>query len=545
MMSKVLRAALAVSIVALSIGVASPAAADVADCAGSRYTEPGYEIVDVPDRFIPPPLRGTEWDCAIHIADWELDDDWTTSNQFVLIYADITFDELIDIFRRFERTGYAVGTQINLIDNGQGSTEGAALGAEDLAAMDPQPNYVGARFSNAQDGGNIYEFTYTDGVEFASEVDLPGRPSLYAGVILTQPYLTGTELTDPSVLSSLRTIGEAAPTPAQTAVICGTSVFLMLIVGYPGALLNSVIGSRYDQFMAKLRERRRAKQAAGDADPDAPRRRAPGWLVWPGFFAAAVIGSFVDPNFGFNWMSARLLVTAFWAFVLLNLAGWTFVRLILQRLQPDAKPYIRFRWGSLALVALAVAIARLLQFEPGIIFGLVAGLAFGITLAASRDAQVILLGSGFALAIALIGWVGYSLLAPVSAANPGELWAVFFTEFFSGITVEGISALPLALLPLFALDGAALFAWKKWVWAIGYAVGLAAFMLVLLTIPAAWGEVQGDFLRWTLLFVAFGVVAVAVWAINGFVEKRKKAGVPAPTPPAPTPVEPPPPAPAA
>jgi peptidoglycan/LPS O-acetylase OafA/YrhL len=100
---------------------------------------------------------------------------------------------------------------------------------------------------------------------------------------------------------------------------------------------------------------------------------------------------------------------------------------------------------------------------------------------------------------------------------------VFFAEFFSGITVEGISALPLALLPLFALDGAALFAWKKWVWAIGYAVGLAAFMLVLLTIPSAWGEVQGDFLRWVLLFVAFAVFAVAVWGVNALLERRKKA----------------------
>ncbi len=126
------------------------------------------------------------------------------------------------------------------------------LGAEDIAAMDPQPKYVGARFSNAQDGANIYEFTYTDGVEFTSTADLPGRATLYAGVILTQPFLTGTELTDPSVLSSLHTIAEAAPNATQTAVICGASVFLMLIVGYPGALLNGVIGSRYEEFRKKL-----------------------------------------------------------------------------------------------------------------------------------------------------------------------------------------------------------------------------------------------------------------------------------------------------
>ena len=526
-MRKLLRGLLAASIVAVSIGAAAPAVADEADCAGSRYTEGGYEMLDVETRFVPPPMRSHPWDCAVHLADRPLDDDWSTSNDFVAIYVDITFDELVSIFRSFESMGYAVGNEINLIDDGAGNATGTdgGLGADDIAAMDPQPNYVGARFSNAQDGANIYEFTYTDGVVFDSVAGLPGRATLYASVILTQPFLTGTELTDPSVLSTLHTIAEAVPTPTQTAVLCGASVFLMLIVGYPGALLNGVIGSRYDALKQKLLARRAKK------DPDAgPPRRAPGWLVWPGFFAAALIGSFVDPNFGFNWMSARLLVTAFWAFVLLNLAGWTFVRLVMKRLQPDANPYIKFRWGSLVLVALAVLIARLLQFEPGIIFGLVAGLAFGISLAASRDAQVILLGSGFALAIALIGWVGYSLLAPVSVANPGELWAVFFTEFFSGITVEGISALPLALLPLVALDGAALFAWKKWVWAVSYVVGLAAFMLVLLTIPAAWGEVQGDFLRWVLLFVSFAVIAVAVWGINAFIERRKKVPDAAPTP---------------
>jgi peptidoglycan/LPS O-acetylase OafA/YrhL len=121
----------------------------------------------------------------------------------------------------------------------------------------------------------------------------------------------------------------------------------------------------------------------------------------------------------------------------------------------------------------------------------------------------------------------------VSAANPGELWAVFFTEFFSGVTVEGISALPLALLPLVALDGATLFKWKKWVWAVSYVVGLAAFMLVLLTIPAAWGEVQGDFLRWVLLFVGFAVFAVAVWGINALIERRKKTPAVETPPPAP------------
>jgi len=121
-----------------------------------------------------------------------------------------------------------------------------------------------------------------------------------------------------------------------------------------------------------------------------------------------------------------------------------------------------------------------------------------------------------------VGWVGYSLIGPGAAGSPGNAVAGFVAEFFSGVTIEGISALPLALLPLLALDGATLFAWKKWAWALSYIVGSAAFMLVLLTIPDAWGAIDGDFVKWAILFVSFGVLATAVWVINFTVARREK-----------------------
>ena len=143
--------------------------------------------------------------------------------------------------------------------------------------------------------------------------------------------------------------------------------------------------------------------------------------MWPGFALAAVIGAFVDPDFGWNPMSIRVVVTLFLSFVLFNLVTWAIVRVIARRLQPDSEPLLRFRWGSLFLVALAVVVARLLQLEPGIIFGLVAGVAYGTALRASRSAIIALVGSGFGLALALVAWVAYSLLAPVAAVSPGSV----------------------------------------------------------------------------------------------------------------------------
>jgi hypothetical protein len=89
------------------------------------------------------------------------------------------------------------------------------------------------------------------------------------------------------------------------------------------------------------------------------------------------------------------------------------------------------------------------------------------------------------------------------------------------VTLEGISSLPLALLPLARLDGATLLRWKKWVWALAYAAGIAAFTFVLFTVPGSWAEIPGDFARWIVLFVAFGVISVAVWAVDAALARRK------------------------
>lgn len=233
--------------------------------------------------------------------------------------------------------------------------------------------------------------------------------------------------------------------------------------------------------------------------------------MWPGFALAAILGAFVDPDFGWNAMSLRLVVTLFLSFMVFNLAAWAIVRRVAARPQPDSDPYLRFRWGSLVLVLITVLVARLLALEPGAIFGLVAGVAYATTLKAARSAIVTIVGVGVALVAALVAWVGYSLLAP---APVDHVAYVFGVEFLAGVTVKGVSTLPLSLLPLGNLDGAKLFGWRKAAWAVSYTVGLAAFMLVLLTIPKAWGEIPGDFVRWLILFGAYAVVAVVVWAIN-------------------------------
>jgi hypothetical protein len=527
----------AVVLAALSIlGMPSVAAhADEADCAEGYYgTTPqnGYEFFEVDLRLVPPPMRSQPWDCAVRVASRTFDETvgpggrYVTSIQYFLLYVDMTYDELIEYHRAWERSGWADGTQINVISAEGGGTDSAALGAEDLVTREPRPNYVHARFSNGPSvpapstaGSNIYELTWTDGVIAQSASGIENRPQMFASVVLTEPVSGGTNIDDPSRLSDLRTIQEAAPTGVQWAVIGTGSLMLMLVVGWPSTLLNSVVGSRYQSMVRWVTSRfqRKSTDAAPPADGAIKRSRLPGWLMWPGFALAAILGAFVDPDFGLNLMSLRLVVTLFLSFLLFNLAAWTIVRRVAVRLQPESDPYLRFRWGSLVLVIVAVLIARLLGLEPGVIFGLVAGIAYATTLQSAKNAVVTIVGSAFGLALALVAWVGYSLLAPAQIDNFAY---VFLVEFLAGVTVKGVSTLPLSLLPLGTLDGAKLFGWKKAIWGASYIVGLAAFMLVLATIPKAWGEIP-DFLRWIWIFGAYAVVAIVVWAVNVRMLKKK------------------------
>lgn len=525
----------AVVLAALSVIGMPPLAAhaDQTDCADGFYgttPENGYEFFELDPRLVPPPMRSQAWDCAVRVADREFDETldadggYVTSIQYFAFYVDMSYDELVEYFRAWERSGFARGDEINLISAVGGGTQGAALGADDLAELDPRPSFVSARFSNAETvpppstvGSNIYELTWTDGVTDQSRSGIEGRPQLFASVVLTEPVSGGTGIDAPSRLSDLRTILEAAPTGTQWAIIGTGSLMLMLVVGWPSTLLNSVVGSRYQSMVRWVTSRFRRKPV--DADPPAPIKRSglPGWLMWPGFALAAILGAFVDPDFGINPMSLRLVVTLFLSFLLFNLAAWMIVRRVAVSLQPESDPYLRFRWGSLLLVLAAVLVARLLGLDPGVIFGLVAGIAYATTLQAAKSAVVTIVGSAFGLALALVAWVGYSLLAPVQIDNFAY---VFLVEFLAGVTVKGVSTLPLSLLPLGNLDGAKLFGWKRVVWGASYVVGLAAFMVVIATIPKAWGEIP-DFLRWIWIFGAYAVVAVVIWAVNARMLKKR------------------------
>lgn len=310
----------------------------------------------------------------------------------------------------------------------------------------------------------------------------------------------------PSVLSALPTASAIVTSPPNILVAAAVTIVLLLLVGLPSTLLGSALSDNYERIFGRATAAVRRATAPFTSTLAAP--TVPAWLPLAlGIAIASVLTGFVDPGFGLNWGSARMLLSMALAFTIETLLGWVVIRAVLHRTDPDLDPKPEFKWGSLLIVLVAVILSRLVGFEPGMVFGLVMGLAFGATLATAREARIKLIGIAWALAIGLIGWLGFSVLAGLNG-----WFAVLLAETLSGVAVGSLAALPIALLPLRGLDGETLFTWNRAVWAGLYALGLLLFFVVLLPMPFSWGEVGAPLLTWIGLYLGYAALAVGVWA---------------------------------
>lgn len=318
----------------------------------------------------------------------------------------------------------------------------------------------------------------------------PPEPTV-APVAADQPGAVSTPRTasTPSVLSALAAPAQTLA-PTQVALAAVLTIVLVILMALPTHLLNTAIDS--------------------SVQPRRPRSERNGLLTAAlGVLAAGVISCFIDPAFGFDLASLRTLASVLVSFGVEVVLGWFLVIWLVRRSQPDVTPSFKFAPLTLLVVVATVLFTRLTGFEPGIVFGLVAGVSFGTALATSAKARVALVGLGYAFVFAVIAWIAYALTAGIAESSA---MLVFARESLSAITIAGIAALPVALVPLRGLTGYEVWQWNRWAWGGAYAIGLLAFFLVLLPMPFSWGGVHASLWVWVSLYLGYAAVAVSIWA---------------------------------
>lgn len=308
---------------------------------------------------------------------------------------------------------------------------------------------------------------------------------------------------DPTVLSTLTTAGEAATVRGFAWAVIG-AIILVLLVAFPTHLANNAI----DTVTGRWAERAAKRRGGAGAPRSLVLRGLPAALG--GVVAAALISAFVDPAFGLDAASLRMLGSLVVGLLVDVALGWMLVIAVIKRTHPSSTVSFEFRPLTLLIVIAAVVVTRVTGFEPGIVFGLVAGVVFGGILATAEKAKAALVTLGCGFAAALIAWLAYSGIVMAGSAEP---FVVFVQETLSAVAIAGIVALPIALLPLRGLAGHTVWEWKRPVWGLAYGVGLGAFLLVLLPMPFSWDRVGLDLMMWIGLYVLYAIGSFALWLI--------------------------------
>jgi hypothetical protein len=316
----------------------------------------------------------------------------------------------------------------------------------------------------------------------------------------------------PSALTnSIAPLWQIIDNPVTIAIAGGLALALLFLVALPTELLNSSLSSNSSRLGRVYGTFDRAMTRAQDwlIRFTHSRAIAAGLLV----VLVAIIYGFVDPNFGFDVVSLRLVLSLAIAFFVLSfVASWI------------SGIIIRRAWGAIGVVAMqptiilfaviGVIVARILEFSPGFLVGVAIGLEL---LQASKQvtARAVFVQIGVVTGLALAAWIVYSLFTPGN-----DFVGMLVEDTMVAVTAEGLTGALIAVFPLKFLDGRELWEVSKRLWAAAFLLVSVAFALLVLP-TAVEGTDVADYGVWLIVFAVFGALSLAVWVI--FVRADKRA----------------------
>jgi hypothetical protein len=348
-------------------------------------------------------------------------------------------------------------------------------------------------------------------------VTTPGSPppSGGPGVPATKPSVEAAGASRSAFVTSIRTPRQV---PMSLRAIGRSSLLalvLIVFITFTSQIFDSTFKANYDEIVGWF--------SSGHQMLDRMLRpvskRLAGW--WGLAFlapVAAVLYAFLDPHFNLSKAPSQALV--------LGIAG-SLVAITLAH-ELSAAAFIKSRYGdighlrvfpaSLAAAAACVAISRLIKFEPGYLYGILAGVAFRKELAKADEGRALAVAKVTTLVLSLAAWIAW---IPVSerAARPGAALGLLVADaLLAAVFVTGLEALAFGLMPMTFLDGHSIKSWSTLAWAALFGLSMLGFIHILLNPNSGYLHTSSSIPLLTVvgLFVGFGLFSICFWAYFRF-----------------------------
>jgi hypothetical protein len=317
---------------------------------------------------------------------------------------------------------------------------------------------------------------------------------------------------------SLPALAAAVPGPQALSTdlgVLGTNLMLTLIVlltfGVTSSLFNSTIKSNREQIdlwgAAGARRLRPLLRPASALSREAG-QLSDNRLIGRPLRIAVVLGltglvyAFLSRDFALDTKGAVLF-----AAIVLGIGFVTYLSegggaLVANR-RLKAPASVRLYIAAVAIAIVCVVVSRLMDFQPGILYGFVASnlILSSVVLSRRQSAQVVLVPTLALLTASLLAWLVLLVLRP-AAETGGAWWLSLIEVVVVTIFVAGLEGVFYAMIPLTFMDGATVLEWSKVGW--GLIFGTATFLFWHLLLNQ--NDAYLDALRQTRVVVALGLV---------------------------------------
>ena len=314
-----------------------------------------------------------------------------------------------------------------------------------------------------------------------------------------------------SIAASLASPGDALGSLGHDIVVLGVAAGATLFITFPAQLFNHTLQENYAEIVG-FAQRRLPFLRRTRANPRSQSGGRRGALR-----AALVIGlgsllaGFLDPSFGLSWKSVE-----------------TYVGLALALLVTVSVPgvaalgYRRFRGSNhvftllalpagLGIALVCVVVSRLSSFQPGYLYGVVAGVVFARHLPEREEGRSTAVSVTSMLAVAVAAWALWDVVNPVAIGQTAIAPLVILDDFLASVVVGGLVGTVIGLLPLQFLPGGRIAAWHRGAWATVFIAALFGLTGVLLWPNRGGHPGTAPLVTVVALFVVFGGSSVASW----------------------------------
>ncbi len=352
------------------------------------------------------------------------------------------------------------------------------------------------------------------------------------------------------IASTISTPGEIFHSWGHNFVNAIITVGVILFIAFPAMIFNQTFSENYGEILlmaARARRRLRRLVGLGDSTKDAapspegaegpapgtasatPAGWTPDRASRPWFAATlvvgAILGGLLSPAFGANAKTVEDVLATLVAFAFGAVVSWYVAVRFRHWHKYPTGTYLRALPVGLVVAVMCVLVSRLTHFEPGYLYGVVAGIGFVESMKDRHNAHLVAISSLSTLAVAVAAWLVWVPINHLALEHSHEVVLVIVDDVLGSIFVGGLVGTVIGLLPLEGLPGGHLTKWRRDVWAGVFFV--AVFLLIEVELRPASGPTHpggAPVATAIILFVAFGALS---FGTREYFRRRKRRAAPA------------------